>query len=860
MKNLKRTLSLALASVMLLGMMVIGTSAATFTDADAIVNTEAATITAGLGLFAGSEGKFNPTGTVTRAQMATVIVKMLYGSEINADSYKGSGKFSDVASFEGGWAEGYINLCANLGIVGGYGDGTFKPGQNLTTAEAVTMLLNALKVDAGEGTWPLTVMAAAEKIELYEDMQTAKPSTNDALTRDQLSVLVWNALNYSPEGTKGYMVNGVKFTDYMEAYFAAGQVVGNITVVTDDSLATKVFGLKSVEGFITANQETGIDTTMVGNKEFAIETGLDQIGHYVTVYFNEEYTSEKKPGKTYTIVDECEVVKVNETIDSLKTYRAAFGTKAVPVAQNAVEFNGSYVAADVQYNYVPGTNGNYAADKGTYVIYDGEIVAYMAPVTTYAAKVTNVVTTEGKEAIYLSSTKYENNATLDSIVEYDGIAKGDYVTYVMAQSVAVLSKVQEITGKVDSTSTETIDNVTYAVINMGGKSYMETKLGNNNNSGLGLLNVNFGYEYTLYVTAAGRLLGMKQAAGSADVADVVYVVGVYSTNTTDNYGNSVNYYYAQAIDMNGKESQILIGIDYTAAGMTDLGTTSANVGFYKFDKHSNSKAAAAGVMEGSQITATAYNEETAPLFVGTSSTNVDEDTTSLAVAGVNPFLSSNTKFIVYEGQAGESLNVVVLTGAVDYQLNNAAVLMSQNANKNNIAEVVMVNAAKLSDVTSSDFIYLADSNYEKKTDLGFYYDAFNGATGEKMEIVTGSALSLAAGFYTYSYDAAEGLYEIDAQDALTAANYIDSETFGTVFEGKMSISNTPALNAADVKIVDIRTAKTMEQDEIDEITTLDELVDLTVIDEKVITVSVYADKDLKNAIVLFVESIANAQQ
>ena len=195
MRNLKRALSLALASVMLLGMMVIGTSAASFTDADEIVNTEAATITAGLGLFAGSEGKFNPAGTVTRAQMATVIVKMLYGSEINADSYKGSGKFSDVASFEGGWAEGYINLCANLGIVGGYGDGTFKPGQYLTTAEAVTMLLNALKVDAGEGTWPLTVMSAAEKIELYKDMLTAKPTTNEALTRDQLSVLVWNGLN-----------------------------------------------------------------------------------------------------------------------------------------------------------------------------------------------------------------------------------------------------------------------------------------------------------------------------------------------------------------------------------------------------------------------------------------------------------------------------------------------------------------------------------------------------------------------------------------------------------------------------------------------------------------------------------------
>ena len=47
MRNIKRALSLALASVMLLGMMVVGSSAA-FADADKIVNKEAAAITAGL--------------------------------------------------------------------------------------------------------------------------------------------------------------------------------------------------------------------------------------------------------------------------------------------------------------------------------------------------------------------------------------------------------------------------------------------------------------------------------------------------------------------------------------------------------------------------------------------------------------------------------------------------------------------------------------------------------------------------------------------------------------------------------------------------------------------------------------------
>ena len=48
MRNLKRALSLALASVMLMGMMVVGTSAAStsnFTDADKISNAEAVDLT-----------------------------------------------------------------------------------------------------------------------------------------------------------------------------------------------------------------------------------------------------------------------------------------------------------------------------------------------------------------------------------------------------------------------------------------------------------------------------------------------------------------------------------------------------------------------------------------------------------------------------------------------------------------------------------------------------------------------------------------------------------------------------------------------------------------------------------------------
>ena len=77
MRNLKRALSLALASVMLLGMMVVGSSAKgldDFSDNAEIVNKDAVAVTSAIGMFEGYEdGSFGPENVVTRAEMAVII-------------------------------------------------------------------------------------------------------------------------------------------------------------------------------------------------------------------------------------------------------------------------------------------------------------------------------------------------------------------------------------------------------------------------------------------------------------------------------------------------------------------------------------------------------------------------------------------------------------------------------------------------------------------------------------------------------------------------------------------------------------------------------------------------------------------
>ena len=80
MKNLKRVLSLALATVMLLGIMVIGANAA-FNDQDDIKYDTAVDTLVALKVIDGMGGNnFVPNGTLTRAQAAKMVAYVKAGA------------------------------------------------------------------------------------------------------------------------------------------------------------------------------------------------------------------------------------------------------------------------------------------------------------------------------------------------------------------------------------------------------------------------------------------------------------------------------------------------------------------------------------------------------------------------------------------------------------------------------------------------------------------------------------------------------------------------------------------------------------------------------------------------------------
>ena len=84
------------------------------------------------------DGTFKPDNTITRAEFAKVIMVSELG---DANIPAAASNFTDT---NGHWADKYIAAAVNAGIINGYPEGTFKPDNTVTYAEAVKMVVCAL--------------------------------------------------------------------------------------------------------------------------------------------------------------------------------------------------------------------------------------------------------------------------------------------------------------------------------------------------------------------------------------------------------------------------------------------------------------------------------------------------------------------------------------------------------------------------------------------------------------------------------------------------------------------------------------------------------------------------------------------
>lgn len=164
-------------------------AAGPFPDVDERNNyAEAVGVLRDMGIMQGEpDGNFHPNNKVTRGQMAAIICRVL-GEQDNL--IPDGTQFSDVP--ENHWANSYVVKVASLGIVNGYGNGTFGPEDTVTYAQALTMIVRTMGLEENAimaGGYPDGYINVAVENGLAGEFSATQ---NEPLTRWQVAEIVFS--------------------------------------------------------------------------------------------------------------------------------------------------------------------------------------------------------------------------------------------------------------------------------------------------------------------------------------------------------------------------------------------------------------------------------------------------------------------------------------------------------------------------------------------------------------------------------------------------------------------------------------------------------------------------------------------
>lgn len=179
MKKLLRTGSMVLAVMLMLSSTAFAANLPTDLEGTAYKDAAAALIDAGA-ITGDTDGLFHPENNLTRAQACVILVKTIdpIASLVNGTATQSASKttFSDLNGYQ--WAAGYIGYAVENGIVKGYPDGTFKPGEKVSTNEMMTMILRAAGYTETQigTTWPDDYIVKAKEAGILSNIADNYPA------------------------------------------------------------------------------------------------------------------------------------------------------------------------------------------------------------------------------------------------------------------------------------------------------------------------------------------------------------------------------------------------------------------------------------------------------------------------------------------------------------------------------------------------------------------------------------------------------------------------------------------------------------------------------------------------------------
>ena len=445
MRNLKRTLSLALASVMLVGMMSVGASAVNasdFTDADEIVNKDAVSTMTALGIINGKEdgSYFDPTGNVTRAEMAKMLCVAINGGVDPVLGVKDTPTFTDI---KGTWAESYIEYCAANGIIAGRGNNKFDPTGTVSATEAAKMLLGVLGYNAEKSglvgnDWAINTNVLANQNGLYKKL--ANLNANTLLTRDNAAQMIYNALDANMvelNAAGNYTTSQYSYTGTESVVTGTERVW--VVKIKDSSVNDAI---KALDGSVYNSRQDAIDTLKDANSGTTLDTGKYTLEQKTQNVYGEntvtKYADETMGHKYLSLITDGDAVLTDVEKDSKGTYTLymngittkgqytkvegdysnLIGQKVEVLYKDRENVYGVYASTDSSL-IVESTAGKVEAVKNGEVKIDGTTYKVDSNVTTtalYTGKLIDGLNVGGNKAAAVKAYDNDDNGKIDTVV------------------------------------------------------------------------------------------------------------------------------------------------------------------------------------------------------------------------------------------------------------------------------------------------------------------------------------------------------------------------------------------------------------------------------------------------------------
>lgn len=180
-------------------------------------------------------------------------------------------KFNDIAAFP--WAKVAIEGLAAKGIVQGVSQGSYAPAGQVTRAQFVHMLVQALELkgnntgskltDVKEGAWYYDSVSIAEQLGIVKGKPNGTFGINEQISREDMAVMLYRALEQTALLT-GVNGNGTPFADqaaiadYAKEAVAAIKQLGIISGTGNGSFAPKANATRAEAAVIIGNTLTAV--------------------------------------------------------------------------------------------------------------------------------------------------------------------------------------------------------------------------------------------------------------------------------------------------------------------------------------------------------------------------------------------------------------------------------------------------------------------------------------------------------------------------------------------------------------------------------------------------------------------------